>query len=91
MIEPTSLNVVVQVEGGMFGPAKRRVRADFEYNSTGYRFMVTDPIAEKAFLGDNDGVFPVLDAYLCISLTEPFEGDGKCHKLVATIFTEEPL
>ena len=53
--------------------------------------LVTDLIAEKAFLGDNDGVYPVLDAYLCISLTEPFDGDGKCHKLVATIFTEEPL
>jgi hypothetical protein len=91
LISPDTLNVRVQTEGGMFGPAKKRVRADFRYNGTGYNFIVTDPVAEQAFLPRNEGVFPVNAAYLCVSLTEAYGGDGKCHKLVATIIAEQPL
>ncbi len=91
LIRPETLNVHVQVEGGMFGPSKRRVRADFRYNGTRYNFIVTDPIAEQAFLPRDEGVFPVNNVYLCVSLTEAYEGDGRCHKLVATIISEQPL
>jgi hypothetical protein len=91
LIRPETLNVQVQTEGGMFGRAKKRVRADFRYNGTGYNFIVTDPIAEQAFLPRDEGVFPVNAVYLCVSLTEAYDGDGRCHKLVATIITEQPL
>ncbi|MFN0101891.1 MAG: dual OB domain-containing protein [Bryobacteraceae bacterium] len=91
LIKPENLHVQVQVEGGMYGPAKRRVRAEFRYNGTGYRFMVTDPIAEQVFLVRADAVFTLKNIYVCVSLTEPFEGDGRCHKLVATIISEGPL
>ena len=81
----------VQTEGAMYGRAKKRVRADFRYNGTGYNFIVTDPIAEQAFLPRDEGVFPVDNVYLCVSLTEAYDGDGRCHKLVATIISEQPL
>lgn len=91
LIEPETCNVQVQLEGGTFAPAKRRVRADFRYNGVPYNFVVTDPVAEQAFLAQENGVYPLNEAYLCISLTEAYEGDGCCHKLVATILTEELL
>jgi hypothetical protein len=91
LICPEALNVQVHTEGGTFGPAKKRVRAAFRYNETGYNFIVTDPVAEQAFLPRGEGVFPVNDAYLCVSLTEAYDRDGRCHKLVATIITEQPL
>jgi hypothetical protein len=91
LIRPETLNVQVQAEGGMYGRAKKRVRADFRYNGTRYNFIVTDPVAEQAFLQRDEGVFPVNNVYLCVSLTEAYDGDGRCHKLVATIITEKPL
>jgi len=91
LIRPETLHVQVQTEGGMFGPAKKRVRANFRYNGTAYNFIVTDPVAEQAFLARDEGVFPLDNAYLCVSLTELYEGDGRCHKLVATIVREQPL
>ena len=90
LIRPHNLNVQVQVEGGMYGQ-RRRVRADFTFNGARYNFIVTDPVAEQAFLRNPNGVSPLNDVYLCISLTEAFSGDGRCHKLVATIIAEHPL
>jgi hypothetical protein len=91
LIRPETLNVRVQTEGGVFGPAKKRVRADFRYNGTGYNFIVTDPVAEQAFLPRGEGAYPVNDVYLCVSLTEAYDGDGRCHKLVATILAGQSL
>jgi len=91
LIKPSSLSIQVQVEGGMCGPAKKKVRADFKYNGVCYRFMVTDPQPEQLFLARGEGAFKIEGAYLCISLTEPYSGDGRCHKLVATIITKKPL
>jgi hypothetical protein len=91
LIRPEALSVQVQTEGGMFGPAKKRVRAAFRYNGTGYNFIVTDPVVEQAFLPRDEGVFQVDNVYLCVSLTEAYGGDGRCHKLVATIISQRPL
>jgi putative nucleic acid modification protein with dual OB domain/uncharacterized protein DUF488 len=74
LIEPETMNVQVQTEGGMFGPAKRRVRADFRYNGTVYNFIVTDPVAEQGFLARANGVYPMNNIYLCISLTGSLRG-----------------
>ena len=85
LIMPETLNVRVQTENVMSGPAKKRVRAEFTYNGTGYNFIVTDIATEQAFLLRDEGVFPITGAYMCVSLTQAYEGDGRCHKLVATI------
>jgi len=57
----------------------------------GYSFVVTDPVAEQAFLPRGESAFPVNNVYLCVSLTEAYDGDGRCHKLVASIISEQPL
>jgi hypothetical protein len=88
--EADTLRVLVRTEGGKFAPARRRVRADFRYNGAEYSFIVTDPAVEQAFLPRDEGVFPVKDAYLCVSLTEAYEGDKRCHKVVAAIIGEQP-
>ena len=79
------MKVQVRTEGGVFGPAKKRVRAGFKYNGEEYNFIVTDPVAEQTFLRREEGVFAVKDVYLCVSLTDAYGGDGRCHKLVASI------
>ena len=91
LIRPTQLSILAQTEGGGLYPTKRRVRADFQYNRTRYRFMVTDPTIEAQFLAGENGVYTINDAYLCVSLGEPFDQDGRCYKLVATIILEAPL
>jgi hypothetical protein len=91
LTRPDNLTVHVQTEGGMFGNPRRRVRADFTHHGTRYNAIVTDPLAEQAFLARENGVYPVNSAYLCVSLTEVYEGDGCCHKLVAAIITEQQL
>lgn len=85
LIEPEDLTITVQNEGS----PKRRVRAEFKFKGTTYKLIVTDPIAEQVFLGKPNGTHPVRNAYLCVSLTEEF--DGSCYKLVAAVISKEPL
>ena len=87
LVRPNKLRINVGFEGGMYAPAKRRVRASFRLADLAYSLLVTDPEAEKAYLGGADGNFPVDDAILCISLGEIFKGFA--FKLVATIFTPD--
>lgn len=88
-IEPQELTIHVQLEGADFGNPKRKVRADFIHNGEHYRLAVTDPLAERAFFARDNGVYPLQDAYLCISLGEEYQ--GSCYKLVATILSKQPL
>ena len=66
---------------------KRNYRGSFDYKGTHHNFSVTDPLARDKPEGD----YPLNDVYLCISLTEPYENDGRCHKLVAAIIRNPPL
>jgi len=66
---------------------KRAYRGNFDYNGTHHNFSVTDPVARYKPEGD----YQLNDVYLCISLTEPFDKDGRCHKLVAAIISNPPL
>ncbi len=87
LVRPGDLRIGVAREGGVFGPAKRKVRASFSLNQLLYRLVVTDPEIEKAYLAGNDGTYPVEDAILCISLGEVF--NGKAYKLVAAVITPD--
>jgi hypothetical protein len=89
-IKPETLSVHVQQEVGMFDNPTRRARADFVYNGTHYNFMITDPLAEEAFLVSDNEVFPVSNAYLCVSLTGAYEGDAYCHKIVESVMSRQP-
>ena len=60
-----------------------KLRAKFEYKSTNYSLRVTDPSIEKHFGDKQQGSYRVGDAYLTISLGEPFR--GHVYKLVAAV------
>jgi hypothetical protein len=88
LIKPADLIIHVGIEGYMY--QKRVVRAHFIYHGTHYALAVTDPVADAAFKLKKDGQYP-LDAYLCVSLTEPYEKDNRCHKLAAAIISNNPF
>jgi hypothetical protein len=90
LIRPQGLSIVVREEGAAFGNPKRRVRADFKYRGVSYLIVVTDPVAERAFLAGSDGQYPIDEVYLCVSLGEPHTDDC-CYKLVAGVITEQLL
>ncbi|MGD0231570.1 MAG: hypothetical protein ABSC19_14655 [Syntrophorhabdales bacterium] len=88
LIQPISPSIHVQTEGAEFGNPRRRVRASFEYHGTNYILIVTDPVAERKFLGKPDGRYPLDESYLCISLGE-VHTDNYCYKLVAAVIMRE--
>jgi hypothetical protein len=91
LIEPEALTVQVQTEVGALENPTRRVRADFWYHGTRYNFIVTDPLAEQVFLTADADEYRLNNVYLTVSLSEAFEGDRCCHKLVDAIIGEGPL
>jgi hypothetical protein len=73
------------------GKTTKTCRGNFRYNGVIYSLRLTDPIAKSAFVLKDVGDYPLNDVYLCVSLTEVFEKDGRCHKLVAAIISNPPL
>jgi hypothetical protein len=73
------------------GRTKKTYRGGFKYKDIPYSFKVTDPIARAAFKNKDVGEYELNDVYLCLSLTEPYKEDGRCHKLIAAVFTDPPL
>lgn len=90
LIHTNLLSIQVQTEGAEFGAPRRRVRASFSYLGTNYIMIVTDPVAERAFLLRSDSEYRFDEAYLCISLGEPYT-DNYCYKLVAAVIIKELL
>ena len=73
------------------GRTKRTYRGKFDYKGTHHSLSLTDPVARTAFSSRGEGDYVVNDVYLCLSVTEPFEKDGRCHKLVAAVIKDPPL
>lgn len=90
LLEPEGLLLEVLVEGAEFGKPRTRVRADFSYNGVRYRFSLTDPATEKTVRARGAGRYTIRNAYLCVSLGEPFQ-DEYCYKLVAAVIAQEPI
>jgi hypothetical protein len=89
LIKPDNFSVEV---GKHYWTAKKTYRGNFGYNGSHYKLSLTDPIAIHAFAAKEDGTYVLNEVYLCISLTEPWEKDNnRCHKLVASIFSNPPL
>ena len=55
----------------------------FQYNGVDYWLRVTDPSYERQYRQQLDGDYQVGDAFLTISLGEPFQ--GYAYKLIAAI------
>lgn len=83
LIEPTEF--VVEVGKN---PWKTLYRGRFKYNGTLYNLSITDPLIRAEFSNKPPGDYPLPDIYLCVSLTEPYEHDDRCHKLVAGIIRD---
>jgi hypothetical protein len=73
------------------GRTTKTFRGNFKHNGTLYSLSLTDPVATKAFSAKDAGEYQLDVVYLCISLTEPYDKDGRCHKLVAAVITNPPL
>ena len=89
-----SSEITVDVERNSYN-GKRAYYSSFSLNDTDYKLKLTDPIAIRNFEGVEFGAYTVGEssgAYFCVSLTEAYsDGDGRCHKLVASIVTDPPL
>jgi len=81
-------NFTVEVGTNPFS-GRRAYRGKFNYKGTHHNFSVTDPIVRDAFASKEEGDYALKDVYLCLSLTEPFEKDGRCHKLVAAVISNQ--
>jgi hypothetical protein len=88
LIRPENFSVEV---GRNYWTGKKSFRGTFSYNGTRHNLSVTDPVARDVFGPKEEGHYPLNDVYLCISLTEPYEHDDKCHKLVAAIISQQAL
>jgi len=88
LIRPDNFNVEI---GTNYWTGRRSYRGKFEYKGTHHNLSVTDPAVRDAFAGRQEGDHPLNNVCLCISLTEPYEHDDRCHKLVAAVITNQPF
>lgn len=86
LIKVDELNLRVFAPGADFNNPKRRVLGSFEHAGEIYGMWVTDPIIERQYLAQDDGYYHIGEAYLTLSLAEPWE--GYCHKVIAAVITE---
>lgn len=83
LIHVEQLELRVFKPGEAFGNPKRRVQGRFSFDGTDYRLWVTDPLVERQYLAKPDGEYEAGEAYLTISIGEPYQ--DYCYKLVATV------
>jgi len=83
LIHVRNLELKVFAPGEAFGNTKRRVQARFAFDGMDYWLWVTDPIVERQYLAGSDGEYAVGEAYLTVSIGEPYQ--DYCYKLVATV------
>lgn len=83
LIHVDQLAIEVSCPGAAFGNPKRRVQGQFEHGGDDYWLWVTDPVYERRFLAQPNGIYPLGECYLTISLGEPFENHA--YKLIAAI------
>ena len=60
------------------------VNGKFEFGGRPYLLRITDPIIRAKFLTEDDGDYSYGDAFLTVSLAEPFD-DGYAYKLIAGV------
>jgi len=83
LLRTDQVTLSVFAPGAAFGDRKRKVYGRFRHLDTVYRFRVTDPVYERAYLARADGEYELPECYLTVSLGEVWE--GFCYKLIAAI------
>ncbi|MBO9360405.1 MAG: hypothetical protein J7450_12705 [Thermomicrobium sp.] len=87
LLHVESLTLVVFAPYETFGDPRRRVQGRFVHSGVEYRLWVTDPVYERTYLANPDGLYRIEDSYLTVSLGEPYE--GYCYKLIAAVIERE--
>ncbi|MCR4317747.1 MAG: hypothetical protein NUW37_15505 [Planctomycetes bacterium] len=77
------LSLIVGQKAPKYPDSKRAVRGEFLYRKVKYGLDVTDPIIERRFLSQADGRYDIVNAALCVSLGDPY--DGYYYKLIAAV------
>ncbi len=91
LAQPEQLRITVATEGADRGNPRRRVRGHFSLVGSDYVLAITDPIVEKQILSNPDGFHAELqNPILCISLSEKFETQNACYKLIAGVMRTTP-
>lgn len=86
LVQPELLQMRVTLEGAQTDNARRRVRGIFSLAGFEYALSITDPVIEKPMLRNPDGYSRELRRpLLCISLSEKFESQNACYKLIAGV------
>lgn len=88
LVQPEFLFMRVGTEGAQTTMPRRRVRGQFSLGGFEYSLAITDPVVEKRLLRESDGFASELRMpILCISLSEKFESQNACYKLIAGVIT----
>jgi hypothetical protein len=91
LVQPELLTITVGTEGADRGNPRRRVRGHFSLSGCDYILAITDPIVEKQILPNPDGFRSELqNPILCISLSEKFDAQNACYKLIAGVMRISP-
>ena len=86
LVQPEQMTMVVATEGSDFSNPRRRVRGHFSLAGHDYVLAVTDPVVEGQMKQSPDGSRTELrNPVLCISLSEKFDAQNACYKLVAGV------
>jgi hypothetical protein len=87
LIKVPTLTLWVALHGAGFENAKRRVQGRFRHGGTDYWLWVTDPVYERTYLAQPDGLYQLGECCLTISIGEPF--GQSCYKLIAAIIERD--
>lgn len=85
LVQPENLRIVVSTDDNGRFASRRRVRAHFKLGKATYRLVVTDMPVERKFFAKDDGEYSIAKALVCISLSEPYNGNA--YKLAAAVIT----
>ena len=69
---------------------RRTYRGEFHHKGAHYNMSSTDPWVRERY-GSERGSHSLTNVYISVSLTEVFEKDGRCHKLVAAVIASPLL
>lgn len=86
LVQPKQLVMKIDTEGKDFDNPRRKVRGEFQLDGERYVLAVTDPVIEAEFWKFKDGFSRSSESpILCISISEVFEKQNACYKLIAGV------
>ena len=90
LIKPNNFAVEV-VLNDLGSKIKERLLRNFRLQPVHYSLRITDPFITKRCESKEDRKSAFGDVFLCISLTELYDKDHRCHKLIAAVIANPPI